>query len=85
MDGKPRDPANSVQDHLEHIRQQRSENKVFGIKDAGRWSGCKDLVEFLCQLLDVQSSVNDKFERPVRFPYLLRSITIDNYWPAHIP
>lgn len=49
---------------VEQIRQQRATNKVFGLRNAERWSGCKSLMDFLDDLFSLQRRPAAKFDRP---------------------
>ena len=50
----------------EQIRQARATNRVFGLADAEKWSGCKQLMDFLDDTFCYQRKVSVKFQRPVR-------------------
>ena len=49
----------------EHVREERATNKVFGLTDAERWSGAKQLIDFLDDLFLFRRRPAAKFERPV--------------------
>jgi hypothetical protein len=49
----------------EYVRRQRELNKIFGLKNGGRWSGYKLLVDFLDDLFNKDRSAIAKLDRPV--------------------
>ena len=50
----------------EYIQGQRSLNKVFGLTKPERWSGCKQLIDFLGDLFNNERSASTKIAKPVR-------------------
>lgn len=50
---------------IEEVRQQRATNKVFGLTDCERWSGHKQLVDFVDDLFSTRRKWQAKYERPV--------------------
>ncbi len=50
---------------IESVRQQRKDNKVFGLSNPEQWSGCKQLVDFLDDLFNEDRTAAVKFSRPV--------------------
>ena len=48
------------------VREQRTQNKVFGLTDPDRWSGAKQLVDFIEELINADKPVQHKIEKPVR-------------------
>lgn len=68
MNGQPYASPQSVEARVEQIRAQRVTNQVFGVKDAERWSGSKQLVDFLDELLNSDRAASKKFDKPVRRP-----------------
>ena len=65
MDGKPRGPQMSTAAFLAFVRDQRAKLKVFGIQKAEEWSGCKQLIDFLDDLMRMDKSASLKVESPV--------------------
>jgi len=61
MDGKPREAGRDAA----YVREQRASNRVFGLRDAERWSGHKQLVDFLDELFNAEKPASAKLERPV--------------------
>ena len=49
------------------ISQQRAVNKVFGLTNAEQWSGCKDMIDFLDELLNSSKTAMSKYSKPVSF------------------
>lgn len=47
------------------VREQRAINKVFGLRDPEKWSGQKQLVDFVDDLFSRQRRASLKFTRPV--------------------
>ena len=47
------------------VREQRATNKVFGLSDPERWSGCKKLVDFLDDLFTFRRRPTTKLEKVV--------------------
>jgi hypothetical protein len=47
------------------VRQQRQNNKVFGLGKAELWSGSKQLIDFLDDLFNEERTAETKFARPV--------------------
>jgi len=47
------------------IREERATNKVFGLNDPERWSGCKQLIDFVDDLFSLRRRPAVKLERPV--------------------
>ncbi|KAK4984569.1 Lysine Methyltransferase 2D [Elasticomyces elasticus] len=48
-----------------NVRARRLENKVFGLNEPGRWSGCKQLMDFLDDLFSAAKPAYVKPEKPV--------------------
>ena len=57
----------------QEVREARSTNKVFGLTNAGKWSACEMLIDFLDDIFDVSRKPDLKFDRPV----CIRSLTIE--------
>ncbi|KAK7178713.1 hypothetical protein PSPO01_15242 [Paraphaeosphaeria sporulosa] len=53
--------------NIEYIRMQRKANRMFGLENGERWSGCKLLVDFLDDLFNEEKQAVAKFERPHGF------------------
>jgi hypothetical protein len=51
--------------HIGWIKDQRAVNKVFGFADPERWSGCKQLIDFMDELFNEQRTALAKFSKPV--------------------
>jgi hypothetical protein len=49
------------------IRDQRKANQVFGLTNAEKWSGSKQLVDFLDDVFNEERSTNSKFQKPVSY------------------
>ncbi len=49
----------------EVVREKRATNKVFGLKDPERWSGSKQLVDFVDDLFSLRRRPTMKLEHPV--------------------
>jgi hypothetical protein len=49
----------------QQVRDERATNKVFGLANAERWSGCKRLIDFLDDLFSGSRKPEAKFGRPV--------------------
>ncbi|KAK4972529.1 hypothetical protein LTR28_012391, partial [Elasticomyces elasticus] len=47
-----------------NVRARRLENKVFGLNEPGRWSGCKQLMDFLDDLFSAAKPAYVKLEKP---------------------
>lgn len=47
------------------VREERATNRVFGLDDPERWSGCKQLVDFVDDLFSLRRRPAAKLERPV--------------------
>jgi hypothetical protein len=47
------------------VKQQRQNNKVFGLGKAELWSGSKQLIDFLDDLFSEERTAQTKFARPV--------------------
>lgn len=65
MDGRLRSETTTA----EQVRKQRDQNKVYGLKTAERWSGCKQLVDLLDDLFNIDNTKRSprlKLEKPVR-------------------
>ncbi|KAL9093222.1 MAG: hypothetical protein Q9159_000399 [Coniocarpon cinnabarinum] len=60
-------PAQPTHEYVNRIRAKRSESQVFGIDNAERWSGSKDLVDFLDDLLNENKLPSSKFARMHKF------------------
>ena len=71
MDKQPQGAWRDNDEDLEDVRRQRGMQKVFGIKDPERWSSCKELIDFLDELLSLEKPVAKKIGRPVRLLMLL--------------
>jgi hypothetical protein len=50
------------------VVEQRRANKVFGLASAEKWSGSKQLVDFLDNIFDEDRPIHSKFDRPVSLP-----------------
>lgn len=53
----------------ESVRVERATNRVFGLKDPERWSGSKQLVDFVDDLFSLQRPPALKLENPVSSEY----------------
>ncbi|KAJ9624533.1 stress-activated protein kinase signaling cascade [Taxawa tesnikishii (nom. ined.)] len=65
MDGRLRSGTTTAK----QVRKQRDQNKVYGLKTAERWSGCKQLVDLLEDLFNIHNvkrSPHQKLLKPVR-------------------
>lgn len=49
------------------VREQRRENKLYGIHDAEYWSHCKSLIDFLDDLFIVSKSASLKLQKKVKY------------------
>lgn len=58
---------------MAYIQEQREANRVFGLQNAEHWSGYKDLIDFLDEMLIEKKSCVSKFAQPV-FRLRLHSI-----------
>ncbi|KAL9084625.1 MAG: hypothetical protein Q9165_007980 [Trypethelium subeluteriae] len=47
------------------VREQRTLNKVFGLNEPARWSGAKQLIDFIEELIDPDKSARHKIEKPM--------------------
>ena len=65
MQRKSRPQDESNEEYVAFIRRERSKNRGFGIRNAERWIGCKQLIDFLDDLLNSQKSSAAKLENPV--------------------
>lgn len=74
MDGRPHGPCDRAAEKVARIRVQRDENQVFGVKDAERWSSCKQLIDFVDELIDRKKPALQKLDRPVSGSDIQRSI-----------
>mgnify|MGYP007130456848 CR=1 FL=1 len=61
MDGEPRGAGRDAA----HVREQRAGNRVFGMREAERWSGHKQLIDFLDELFNAEKSASTKLQRPL--------------------
>ena len=61
MNGRPWKDLREV----DFIRQQRAKNRVFGLEDPDRWSGYKDLIDFLEELFNTEKPAIMKLDKPV--------------------
>ena len=64
MDKGPQ-TALEVAPHVQFVREQRAKSQVFGIGAPERWSGSKQLVDFLDDLLNAGKAPQAKLERAV--------------------
>jgi hypothetical protein len=48
------------------VRDLRATNKVFGLSNAERWSGCQQLIDFIDDLFSAERSAMVKIKKPVR-------------------
>ncbi len=62
-----------------NVRLQRGSNKLFGIDQGEKWSGCKLLIDFLDQLFNENISTDAKLDKQVR------GIVEDHLISADIP
>lgn len=62
MEGRPLPAERRT---FERVKEQRRANRVFGLTNAERWSGSKQLIDFLDEVFDEERPVKSKFERPV--------------------
>ena len=65
MDKRPPQTALEVAPHVQFIREQRANSQVFGVEAPERWSGPKQLVDFLDDLLNAGKTPQAKLERAV--------------------
>lgn len=56
----------SEQRSISFIQEQRALNRVFNLSSPERWSGCKQLIDFLDELFHANKLAAAKMERPVR-------------------
>ena len=61
MDGEPRGAGRDAA----YVREQRAGNRVFGLREAERWSGHKQLIDFLDELFNAEKPASTKLQRPV--------------------
>ena len=61
MDGEPRGDGRDAA----YVREQRASNQVFGLREAERWSGHKQLIDFLDELFNAEKAASTKLRRPV--------------------
>jgi hypothetical protein len=63
---------------IDFIRQQRAKNRVFGLKDLDKWSGYKDLIDFLEEFFNTEKLVIMKLDKLVCYisPNIYRPLTI---------
>jgi hypothetical protein len=47
------------------VKAQRRANRVFGLTHAEKWSGSKQLIDFLDDIFDEERSIQSKFQKPV--------------------
>ncbi|KAF2197900.1 hypothetical protein GQ43DRAFT_443825 [Delitschia confertaspora ATCC 74209] len=52
---------------INFIKEQRAMNKVFGLSEPERWSGCKQLIDFLDDLFNDTRLALTKIAKPHRF------------------
>ncbi|KAF2194731.1 hypothetical protein K469DRAFT_706215 [Zopfia rhizophila CBS 207.26] len=64
MEGRSQPDSNR---NIQFIKNQRAANKVFGLSKPERWSGCKQLVDFLDDLFNDKRSAPSKLSKPHRF------------------
>lgn len=59
--------AKNARNHtdVDHVRQQRAVNRVFGLTNPERWSGAKALMDFLDDLFNEGKRADSKVEKPV--------------------
>jgi hypothetical protein len=50
----------------QHVKDERAMNRVFGLSEPGRWSGCKELIDFLDDLFKEDRSASAKIAKRVR-------------------
>ena len=62
MEGRPQHAAKRT---VEHVKDQRASNRVFGLTKPERWSGCKQLIDFLDDLFNEARSTSAKISKPV--------------------
>ncbi|KAF2010520.1 hypothetical protein BU24DRAFT_467143 [Aaosphaeria arxii CBS 175.79] len=62
MEGRP---LLSEKRSTDFVKGQRAQNKVFGLSDPERWTGCKVLVDFLDELFSEERSASTKLSKPV--------------------
>ena len=55
---------------IDFIRQQRVKNRVFSLKDLDRWSGYKDLINFLEELFNIKKPAIIKLDKLVCYTSL---------------
>jgi hypothetical protein len=63
---------------VDFIRQQRAKNRVFSLKNPDKWSGYKDLIDFLEELFNTKKLVIIKLDKLVYYtsPNIYRPLTI---------
>ncbi|KAF2835321.1 hypothetical protein M501DRAFT_1061069 [Patellaria atrata CBS 101060] len=63
MEGRPAETKRDI----DFIKKQREQYKVFGLHNAEAWSGCKQLIDFLDELFNVDKEFTAKIQRPHEF------------------
>lgn len=58
---------------LAFVKAQRALNRVFGLTQPERWSGCKQLIDFLDELFNEKRSALAKISKPVGLKPVLPS------------
>ena len=74
MNGRPWKDLREV----DFIRQQRAKNRVFSLKDPNKWSGYKDLIDFLKKLFNTKKLAIMKLDKLVYY------ISLNIYRPLTI-
>jgi hypothetical protein len=59
------------------VKDQRRANKVFGLTNAEKWSGSKQLMDFLDDIFIEERPIHLKFHRPVS--YTSSTVTYESY------
>ncbi|KAK4551780.1 stress-activated protein kinase signaling cascade [Recurvomyces mirabilis] len=57
------EPNHKLVRTAEDVRCERATNRVFGLKDAERWSGCKQYIDFLDDLFTLSRRPSAKFHK----------------------
>lgn len=63
------EPRSKQADSAEEVRQRRATNQVFTLQNGEKWSGRKQLIDFLDDLFCTQRLPVVKLRRPVGSPY----------------
>lgn len=65
MNGKPRDMSVETSKYIASARERRAKGDIFGVGNPERWSDCKQLIDFVDELLDNEKAAFMKLEKPV--------------------